>query len=109
MHIYNPNIDNVIGQIEEFHNSYRDKRIWITEFGPYNGGGSGCTFDLDGVANYAKEVIPKLNALEYVDKVFWNCGDAEPADVCNPSLTNEDGSATEVLKAYGGACGFSGS
>ena len=108
MHIYDPNVDNVVSQVTEFVNRWPGKRIWITEMGPYNGGPSGCTFDLAGVANYASTLIPRLNAIDRVDKIFWNCGDAEPADVCNPSLTNEDGSATDVLKALGGACGFTG-
>ena len=109
MHLYEPNIDYVIGNITELHSTWPTKRIWITEFGPYDGGGSGCTFDQAGVVNYAATVIPKIAALGYVDKVFWNCGDAEAADVCNPSLTNEDGSANDILKAYAGACGFHGS
>ena len=108
MHIYDPNVDNVISTIEAMHNNYTDKKIWITEFGPYNGGPSNCNFDQAGVVNYAQTVIPKINALDYVEKVFWNCGDAEAASVCNPSLTNEDGSATDVLKGLGGVCGFSG-
>ena len=108
MHIYEPNIDSAIGQISQLHNTWPDKRIWITEFGPYNGGGSGCSFNQTGVADYARTIIPRIDALGYVEKIFWNCGDAEPADVCNPSLTNEDGSANDVLKALGGACGFSG-
>ena len=86
--------------------AYPGKKIWITEFGPYNGGPSGCTFDQAGVVNYAQTIIPKINALDYVEKLFWNCGDAEAANVCNPSLTNEDGSANDVLKGLGGACGF---
>jgi len=109
MHLYEPDVDKALGSITQFHNTWPDKRIWITEFGPYNGGGSGCTFDQAGVANYAKTIIPKIDALGYGDKIFWNCVDAEPADVCNPSLTNEDGSANDVLKAYSGACGFNGS
>lgn len=108
MHLYEPNVDYAIGNITQLHHTWPGKRIWITEFGPYNGGGSGCTFDQAGVVNYAATVIPKIAALDYVDKVFWNCGDAEAADICNPSLTNEDGSANDVLKAYAGACGFSG-
>lgn len=59
------------------------------------------------MVDYAKSIIPKVNALDYVEKIFWNCGDAEPASECNPSLTNEDGSVNDVLKGLGGACGFS--
>ncbi|KAL6719028.1 hypothetical protein ACLMJK_003263 [Lecanora helva] len=108
MHLYQPDVDSAISAITAMHTSYPDKKIWITEFGPYNGGPSGCTFDQAGVVNYAQTIVPKINALDYVEKIFWNCGDAEAADVCNPSLTNEDGSATDVLKGLGGACGFTG-
>ncbi|KAL8792149.1 MAG: hypothetical protein Q9195_005245 [Heterodermia aff. obscurata] len=105
MHIYEPNIDYAIGNITALHDRW-NKPIWITEFGPYNGGGSGCTFDQAGVAAYASEIVPMIDRLGFVEKIFWNCGDAEAADVCNPSLTEEDGSANGVLRALGGACGF---
>lgn len=106
MHLYEPDVEKAISAIEAMHAAYPDKTLWLTEFGPYNGGPSGCHFDQAGVVNYAKTVIPRINALGYVEKVFWNCGDAEAASECNPSLTNEDGSANDVLKGLGGACGF---
>ena len=44
-----------------------------------------------------------------VEKIFWNCGehaDSDPAfgGKCNPSLTNNDGSLTDLGKAYGKLC-----
>lgn len=54
----------------------------------------------------AKTVIGLIDALEHVEKVFWSCRDAGAASECYPSMTNEDGSETEVPKGLGGACGF---
>lgn len=59
------------------------------------------------MADYAATIIPMIAVLGFAEKMFWNCRDAEPASVCNPSLTDEDRSANEVLKALGGACRFS--
>lgn len=103
----NNNVDQAMDAIQSFHKQYKDQKICITEFGPYNDGDSGCHFDQVGAVDYAKSFIPKINALDYVEKIFRNCGDAEPASECRPSLTNEDGSANDVLKGLGGACGFS--
>ncbi|KAL8715764.1 MAG: hypothetical protein Q9220_000431 [cf. Caloplaca sp. 1 TL-2023] len=108
MHIYKTNLDDVIADIEKVHHWYQDKRIWITEFGPYNGGGSGCHFNPGQVQNYAREAVKRIHALGYVDKIFWNCGDKEPAKTCDPSLTTDKGEANDLLKALGGACGFTG-
>ena len=54
--------------------------------------------------SWLNTLIPQIVALGYVDKVFWNWGEASAASTCKTDLTNEDGSPTAVLKAYGAIC-----
>ena len=108
MHIYNPDPQGVIDQITPLYNTWK-KPIWITELSPAT---SGCSLDPAGMANYINTLIPQILKLGYVEKIFWNSGEAESTPInsapapCNPSLTNMDGSATAVLQALGAACGI---
>ena len=108
MHLYNPDPTAAMGLITQLHGTWPDKRIWITELSPAL---DSCTLDVAGVANWAKTLIPQIQALGYVEKIFWNCGEHAPglngaANQCNPSLTNDDGSPTEVLTALASVCGI---
>ena len=108
MHIYNPNPDDVIALIQQLYNTWK-KTIWITELSPA-AAGCGLTPDTMG-PNYINVLIPKILALGYVEKIFWNSGENDGTPIngapgpCNPNLTNMDGSATPVLEALGAACG----
>ena len=107
-HIYSPDPAFVLDQIRGLHATWPDKKIWITELAPSE---ASCTLDQQGVIDWMNKVIPEIQALGYVEKVFWNCGEKGNAangmadGGCNPSLTNEDGSPTELLLAYGKLCG----
>ena len=107
MHLYNPDANAALGLITQLHGTWPDKRIWITELSPATGD---CTLDTAGIVQWAQDLIPKIIALGYVEKIFWNCGESAPGlngspAQCNPSLTNDDGSATDILTALGGICG----
>ena len=106
-HIYSTDTDYVMGQITTLHATWPDKKIWITELGPAV---TGCTMDNNGIIDWMNRLMPQIRALPYVEKVFWNCGehgagiDGKPDGPCNPSLTNEDGSPTDILTAYSRIC-----
>ena len=102
MHLYNPDANAALALIEQLHGTWPDKRIWITELAP--GVGDGCGLDADGIVAWLNELVPRIVALGYVDRVFWNCGEASSATSCRTDLTNGDGSPTAVLKAYGAIC-----
>ena len=108
MHVYNPSVDGVMGQITQLHGTWPDKKIWITELSPAT---SDCSMDANAIATYMTQLFPKIMALGYVDKIFWNSGEWDsPAinsapDACNPALTDASGNATPVLKALLGGCG----
>ena len=108
MHVYNPSVDGVMGQITQLHSTWPDKKIWITELSPAT---SGCTMDAGAMATYMNQLFPQIIALGYVDKIFWNSGEWDsPAingapDGCNPALTDASGNPTPVLTALKNACG----
>ena len=101
MHLYNQDPNEALDLIKQLHTTWPDKRIWITELAP----GSGtCTLDVDGVVSWLNTLIPEIVALGYVEKIFWNCGESSSATSCKTDLTNDDGSATAVLRAYSAIC-----
>ena len=110
MHLYSSQPDQVLNLIKQLHGTWPDKRIWITELSPAS---SDCTLDSAGIVNWANTLIPQIIALGYVEKIFWNCGEHGQGlngalDQYNPSLTNDDGSATDVLKGLAQICGITG-
>ena len=102
MHLYNQDTSAALDLIEQLHGTWPDKRIWITELAP--GTGNGCTLDSEGIVSWLNTLIPQIVKLGYVDKIFWNCGEASPASTCKTDLTNEDGSPTAILEAYSAIC-----
>ena len=108
MHIYNPSVDGVMALITQLHGTWPDKKIWITELSP---AASDCGMDASGIATYMTQLFPKIVALGYVEKIFWNSGEWDSPAInnapaaCNPALTDASGNATPVLKALLNGCG----
>ena len=103
---YQEIIDGVKGAYAQF-----KKPIWVTETSP---AGEGCTtqnMPQEKMIEWMNGLVSGLRELGYVEKLFWNCGEAgevADANACNPSLTNDDGSPTALGTAYGQVCGGSG-
>ena len=74
-HVYNYKPDQVLLQITTLHNTWPDKRIWITELAPASSSDQGCTLDQAGMISWMQTVIPQIVALGYVDRIFWNSGE----------------------------------
>ncbi len=111
MHVYNPDPQGVMDQITQLHATWPDKKIWITELSPAT---SGCSMQANDMATFMSTLFPKITALGYVDKIFWNSGEWDtPAingapDGCNPALTDGGGNPTPVLTALKNYCGGGG-
>ncbi|MCJ1398381.1 hypothetical protein MMC11_001579 [Xylographa trunciseda] len=108
-HIYNTSPDAVIAMIQQLHSQWPNQRIWITELAPSSDPSQGCTFSEQDVINWMQTLLPQIVNMGYVDRVFWNHGESNPLNpnnpgLCNPSLTNADGSASPLLQAYGAMC-----
>lgn len=74
-HIYAADPAAAINQVTTLHATWPSKRIWITELAPASSNGQGCTLDDNGVINWMQTVVPRLVALGYVDRIFWNTGE----------------------------------
>lgn len=102
MHLYNQDPTAALSLIKQLHQTWPDKRIWITELAP--GTGNGCSLDTEGIISWLNTLIPQIVELGYVDRIFWNCGESSSASTCKTDLTNNDGSPTAILKAYSAIC-----
>ncbi|KAL8839385.1 MAG: hypothetical protein Q9170_001779 [Blastenia crenularia] len=104
-HVYSVEPQGAIDQIKNVHDQWPDKRIWVTEIGPSTGDPK-CQYDAAGMSDWMTKVVNQVKALEYVDRIFWNTGTwsilNNNPNACNPSLTKEDGTATDLLKTYAG-------
>ncbi|KAI0859827.1 glycosyl hydrolase catalytic core-domain-containing protein [Xylaria cubensis] len=108
-HIYKPDPNDAIKAIQTVMGQFPGKTIWITELAPASSPDQGCTLDQAGVINWMNTVVGWASQQSVIERVFWNCGEWGPiysddANKCNPSLTNNDGSATPLLQAYGAIC-----
>ncbi|CAO1605440.1 hypothetical protein XANCAGTX0491_008958 [Xanthoria calcicola] len=106
-HVYHVKPEDSIAQIEAIHNRWQ-KPIWVTEISPTTQVGN-CQFSADEMSKYMTTVVNGIKKLGYVEKIFWNTGaygilGLGYENVCNPSLTKEDGSPTAVLDTYKGLC-----
>lgn len=111
LHVYNPEVQGVMDQINTLHATYPDKKIWITELSPAT---KDCSMDMAKMTTYMQDLISQMAATGYVEKVFWNSGEWDaPAingapEACNPALTDASGNPTPVLEALGKICGGGG-
>jgi len=73
--VYSVDPQGAIDQVKGLHNTWPDKKIWVTELAPASGAEQGCTYDQAGMIKWMQTVVPQLAALGYVDKIFWNHGE----------------------------------
>jgi len=63
-HDYEGNVDHVMNRLEMLYQRY-GKKIWLTEFAKC------CTRDENEVIDFVKEIIPRLEAADYVYRYSW--------------------------------------
>ena len=108
-HIYDKDPQGAIAKIQSVHDQFKNKPLWLTEVSPTSDASQGCQLDSGGVINWMNTVLQFAAGTGYVEKVFWNNGEygaiyQDNPTLCNPSLTNNDGSATALLENYGKLC-----
>ena len=100
VHCYIRDPYGFLNQIEQIHNRYWDKQIWITEFGPTSWTDPDQVTDAEA-ANFMKIVLPELNKRWYVDRYAWYAGaDHGPWTLGPAALRESDGSLTALGKLY---------
>ena len=100
-----PNVDSFIGYLENIHRMYR-KPIWITEFAvaDWNAKSVEANRHSTGeVHRFMKEVLPKLDKLDFVERYAWFNAGQGSAPLGTSALFKPDGSLTWLGKTLRGS------
>ncbi|KAI1325845.1 glycosyl hydrolase catalytic core-domain-containing protein [Xylariaceae sp. FL0255] len=108
-HIYNTDPNGAISDIQTVMDQFPGKTIWITEISPASSSDQGCTLDQQGMIDWMNTVIGWASQQSVIERVFWNSGEygaiyTDNPDVCNPSLTYTNNTATPLLEAFDAFC-----
>lgn len=98
-----PNADAFINRIEAIHKLYK-RPIWITEFavGDWNAKSvAENKFKPDEILDFMKDVLPKLDRLDCVERYAWFPADADSPNLGNSALWDADGKLTPLGEYYG--------
>ncbi len=94
--------DKFITYLERVHELY-DKPIWITEFAIADWSAKSRDknkYEPKEVLGFMKEVLPKLEKLEYVERYSWFTAAVDDAKLGPSALFEKDGSLTELGEFY---------
>lgn len=96
------NADSLISRLKRVHQLY-GKPIWITEFAVADWSAKSRAnnkFSQKRVLQFMKEVLPRLDALKFVERYAWYSGGENHSALGPSSLWKNDGSLTELGKLY---------
>ncbi|KAL9585060.1 MAG: hypothetical protein Q9212_001750 [Teloschistes hypoglaucus] len=91
-HVYDVNPDGVLKQITDLHDQWPDKRIWVTELS-LTTTGDNCNTNSYQESDWMKNVVGRIKALGYVDRIFWNTGTWSVYSASYDNFANETPSA----------------
>lgn len=97
-----PNADSLISRLKRVHQLY-GKPIWITEFAVADWTAKNRAdnkFSERQVQQFMKEVLPRLDELDFVERYAWFSGGPNHAALGPSSLWNKDGTLTPLGKLY---------
>lgn len=96
------NADSLISRLKQVHKMY-GKPIWITEFAVADWNAKSRAqnkFSEKQVLRFMKEVLPRLDQLEFVERYAWFSGGPNNKNLGPSALWKSDGSLTELGKYY---------
>lgn len=96
------NADNLISRLKKVHQMY-GKPIWITEFAVADWNAKSRVdnkFTEQQVLRFMKEVLPRLDKLDYVERYAWFSSGVDHPNLGPSSLRKKNGSLTELGKFY---------
>ncbi len=103
LHSYGgPGVDSFLAKIERIHAMFQ-RPIWITEFAVADWSAKSAAenrFEPERVADFVSRVLPKLEALEFVERYAWFHGGISGGPLASSRLFLPDGSLTVVGEAY---------
>jgi hypothetical protein len=103
MHSYGgAGVDSLIKKIEKVHDLFQ-RPIWITEFAVADWQAKTASenrFKVDQVAAFVSEALPRLEAMDTVERYSWFTGGVSGGPLASSQLFHPDGSLTPVGEAY---------
>ena len=94
--------NNFLARLEEIYNLY-NKPIWITEFAPADWSASSAAeskHTISEILQFAKEVLPALDHVEYVQRYAWYSANQTSGPLGNAALFDSSGRLTTLGKFY---------
>jgi hypothetical protein len=91
-----------LNKLERVHKKYK-RPLWITEFAVADWKANELSenrFSIDEIKKFMREVLPKLDRLDYVHRYAWFSASPTDARIGNSALFKEDGSLTELGEIY---------
>lgn len=103
MHSYGgPGVESLVSKIQKVHKMFK-RPIWITEFAVADWDAKTPAENRhkpERIAEFVSELLPKLEAMEIVERYAWFHGGVSGSALVTSKLFNPDGSLTVVGKAY---------
>jgi hypothetical protein len=103
MHSYGgPGVESLLKKIKKVHTLYK-RPIWITEFAVADWEAKTAAENRhtpEQVAAFVTKLLPKLEAMDIVERYAWFTGGISGGPLASSQLFNEDGSLTVVGRAY---------
>ncbi|MCU0794901.1 MAG: glycoside hydrolase family protein [Akkermansiaceae bacterium] len=103
MHSYGgPGVESMIRKIEKVHDLFK-RPIWITEFAVADWEAKSAgenRFPAERVADYVRELLPRIEAMDIVERYAWFHGGVSGGPLASSKLFHPDGSLTLVGEAY---------
>lgn len=98
-----PDVENFMGFLERLHKLY-NKPLWITEFAVADWHSSkyktANRFSEDDVVKFMKEVLPRLDRLDYVERYSWLAAETDKESLRPSLLFTDDGKLTKAGLTY---------
>ena len=104
IHVYLPTLGQAQDDINNFHNAFADKPLWVTEIAPGNANPA-CSLDWPTVDSFLNGLFSWGAKTGWIEKIFWNTGNEILNDnnVCNSYLLDTNSKPSPLLAAYSAA------
>jgi len=103
MHSYGgPGVESLLAKIRKVHDMFK-RPIWITEFAVADWKAKSSAENRhkpERIAGFLRELLPKLEAMDVVERYAWFHGGVSGGPLASSKLFNPDGSLTVVGEAY---------
>ena len=102
--MYYPILGQAQDDINNFHNKFADKPLWVTEIAP-GGADPHCSLDWPAVESFMDGMFSWGSQTGWIEKIFWNTGNEILNDdnVCNSYLLDSNGNPSPLVATFSAA------